>query len=139
MRFFLFCLTFVSVIFCFEVNDENSPVKIFSGQSLVKYINLYNFESEKANIMVELILENYPEKQKPAYQIDLATIKDYRIELLPYKKTLYPVYINAYKRLGRGQYVYWLKFSHLEYELKKEDVNYAAKKIYKLPIVIVVK
>jgi hypothetical protein len=132
-------LSVISVIFCFEVNDENSSVKIFSGQSLVKYISLYNFESEKVNIMAELILDNYPQKQKPAYQIDLAMIKDHRIELLPHKKTLYPIYINAYKRLGRGQYVYWLKFSHLECELKKEDVSYAAKKIYKLPIVIVVK
>lgn len=133
--FFLLC----ALGLCFEVHDEDLTIELKSGQSTVKYISLYNFAPSTANIVAELLLYEYPEPQRPAYQIDLAGIKDDKISIKSDKKILFPIYINAYKRLPKGRYLYWLKLAELEYELKKEDIGYKKFNTYKLPLIIVVK
>ena len=124
------------MLFGFEVVDDGSILEIKTGATKVKYITVCNFEKTPQTVRVTLRLEDWPNQRKPEYQVDLAAIQAEQINLAVDKKIIYPVYLNAYKRLEKGLYTYWLDFTTVLSETNKNNVNYKECQTYHLPLII---
>jgi len=140
VRFYLVCALFlIHGLFAIHVVDEGSKITIKSGEQKKKYVSLYNISDHDEFITVSLVLEKWPNKKKPSYQIDLATIQDQQVIINPNKRFLFPVYLDAASRLEPGEYIYWLDFQKEIYKARKEGVDYQESEMTRVPLILKIK
>lgn len=132
----IFLVIALNFSLAFDVVDEGSVIEIKSGESLIKYISLYNFEADVEQVTVDYYLAQYPDENMPEYKIGLVKTTQSEIVLEKNKKHIYPVNISARRSLPKGRYSYWFKFSKIESTSDKESVKYQKNIVYNVPLII---
>jgi hypothetical protein len=122
----------------FQVVDEGSVIKIKTGQQVIKYITLYNLEQSAENVTIDWYLQDWPDKELPAYRVDLLFIstEQKKLTFRPNSSLLYPVKLKASKKLVSGRYVYWLTFTKNIAETATETSKYVQQAVQRLPLII---